>query len=91
LSWVFAPGDRLVVDREDDRRHLALAVVGGDVGRRGQRLAGAEVAPRRLAQLGRHRVVAARRHLGVGVDVDRADPLDVDHRLQASLPAGCEG
>jgi hypothetical protein len=80
-------GRRLVVDPEHDGGHAALAIVGGDVGGRGQALAGPEVAPRRLAQRRRHRVVPARRHLGMRVDVDGADPRDVDHRPGQAIGA----
>ena len=67
---------------------VALAVVGGDVGGRRQTLAGVEVLRRSLPQLRRHRVVPVRGDLGVGVHVDGADPVDVDHSLQGT-PTNC--
>ena len=73
------PAARLPVDREDDRGHAALAVVLGDVVDGRQRLVAAEVAPRRRAELRRHRVVPVARELGVHVDVDRGERGDVDH------------
>ena len=68
---------RLGVDGEDDRQHVALAVVGGDVLDR-RRPALAEVLLRRLAPLGQEAVLARAPDLGVRVHVDRDDPVEVD-------------
>ena len=67
-----APGHRLRVDREDDRRELALAVVGRDVLRGRQRVL-AEVPRRRCAPLRPQPVLARAADLRVDVDVDRLD------------------
>ena len=72
-----APG--LPVDGEDDGCDAARAVVRRDVVDRRQRLVASEVPPRRLAQVGGHRIVAVPRELRVDVHVDRGDGRQVDH------------
>jgi hypothetical protein len=66
------PGHRLRVDREDDRRELALAVVGRDVLRGRQRVL-AEVRGSCRAPVRPHAVLARAADLRVDVDVDRLD------------------
>src|SRR5262249_53440314 len=83
-----APGDGLGVDGEDDRRHVALAVVGGDVvGGRGA--AALEVRGGGLAPFRGQSVLAVSADLRVRVHVDRDDGVDVDGHGRSSNEGSC--
>ena len=68
--------ERLRVDREDDGHHLPLAVVLRELHRGGPRRLAAKVLHGRVAQLVGQRVASRRRHLDVGVHVDRDHVLE---------------
>ena len=75
--------DGLGVDGEDDRGHVALAVVGGDVVD-GRLRRVAEVPLRRLSPLGLQAVLTSPPRLGVRVHVNRDDLVEVDGHLCSS-------
>ena len=78
------PSDGLRVDGEDDRHHLSLPVVRRHVGG-GRRPSFAEVLLRGVAPLGPESVLTCLADLGMRVDVDGDDVLEVDaHRSSAS-------
>ena len=57
VAQAFAAHAGLVIDGEDDREHVPLAVVVGDLLRAGLRRAAPEVARRRIQDLGRDRIL----------------------------------
>jgi len=82
----------LVVDVEDDGQHVALAVVVGDLlgGRLGW--AAAEISRGSGEHLGRDAVLGLPGiALGMGVDVDRHDPVEIDGHDGAGAPSSSAG
>ena len=81
-----ATRDGLGVDGEDDRGHVARAVVRRDV-LDGRRAASAEILLRRRPPLGTEAVLARPADLGVRVEVDRADRGEVDGHRSSARPS----
>src|SRR5262245_52048363 len=75
----------LAVDREDHAADLALAIIVGDRRRRELLALVAEIGPHRLALGALIRIERLARRMGVGVDVDRDQGIEIPHTLSFQL------
>ena len=85
------PGGRLGVDGEHDGGDAALAIVSGDLGHRRHPMVGAEVGGSPLSEVQGQGWMAGRGHLGVHVNVDRDQCVEIHHVSGVCEWARCVG